>query len=185
MKIIVVILISCLLFVSCQKKDSLNEENQVEEKQKLLSQEPIVHEKKSDNSYVFDIDLFKYLDEFPRKIAGIKEMYSNEPFEEQIFDNDLKGFLGLYWYTLSSPNIRFSFLGDTIEDAKLRIVVITNSNFQCETMQVIGMPVEELERVSGKKLTLDKTIRVSTALFILVIETKEDIVSSYRILAEL
>ena len=186
MKTMTILLLGCFLFVSCSKKEYSIEVKQEAEGRETLIQETAIQEmQKSDISYVFDIDSFKYLDEFPRTIAGIKEMYPDEAFEEKTSENDLKGFLGSYWYGLSSPNVRFSFLGNTVEDANLRIAIITSTDYQCETMQIIGMSAEELENVSGVKLTLDKTIRVSTELYILVIETKDGIVTSYRILEQL
>jgi len=174
--------IAAVVFTTCRNpKDSLNEEKQLEEQQKIFLQEV----QKFDISYVFEIDSFKYLEEFPRTIAGIKALYYDESFIEKTSKNDLKGFLGSYWYTLSSPNVIFSFLGDTMEDANLLIATITHLNYQCKTMQVIGMSVEQLEHVSGKRLTQDKTIRISTELYILIIETNNGIVSSYTILEQL
>ena len=136
-------------------------------------------------SFVFDIDLFGFLDEFPRSIAGIKAMYPDEGFEEKTFVNTGKGPLGEYAYTLRTSNIYFNFWGDTIEDAILLGVEIFNPDYQCKTMRIIGMPAEELESLSGKKLTLDKTIVIYTELYGLIIRTKDGIVQNYLIIEQL
>ena len=186
MKTIAVLLLSCLLIASCLKKNNSNAESKKEGQEALFHETLEQETQKPDDSYVFDIDSFMYLEEFPKTIAGIKAMYPDEPFEEKTSKNDLKGFNGSYWYLFSSPNIRFSFLGDTMEGADLCIVVITNKNYQCKNVQVIDMAAEELERVSGKKLTLDKTIAIySKSDDGLIIKTEDGIVRSYTILGSL
>ena len=190
MKNIVILILSSFLLFSCIKKNDLNEVEQetfeYPRENIIISEDMSVHTvQELENHHVFDIDSFKYLEEFPSTIAGIKAMYPEELFEEKVINNDMKGFIGSYWYLLSSPNIRFSFLGDTTEDAYLRIVVITNIDYQCESIQVIGMNTIELEKISGKKLTLDNNINIYTELYVLVIVTENGFVNSYRILAEL
>jgi hypothetical protein len=187
MKTIAVLLLSCFLLFSCSKKDNSNRGTQGEEKLEALSQEKVIQEIQiPDVSYVFDIDSFKFLNEFPRTIAGIKAMYPDEVFEERTVESKGGGksmHLGNYAYFLKSPNIQLGYWGDTIEDAILFELDIFTPEYQCETMQVIGMGAEELERVSGKKLTLDKTIAIYTELHEgLIISTKEGIVQSYTIL---
>jgi hypothetical protein len=194
MKTIVVLLISCFLLSFCSKRDNPNEE-----KQKTISQEPVGQEIQEPEvsytleelealraSYVFDIDSFRFINEFPRTIAGIKAMYPDEPFEEKISKNTLKGYLGDYVYSLISPNIEFIFWGNSIDDAVLNIVEIFQPNYQCKTMQIIGMSVKYLENISGKKLTMENNIRIYTdpTLYFLVIETQDGIVSNYAIVAE-
>ena len=185
MKTIAILLVSCLLFSSCLKKENLNEKRTEEEKQEVLSQETLGQEvqKIETSSYVFDIDSFKYLDEFPRTINGIKEMYPNESFEEKVSKRLGKSIhIGEYAYSLNSPNIQFGFWGDTTEEAILFTVEIFNSDYQCENMQVIGMSAEELEFVSNRKLNLDKNIIIYTESHDgLIIMTKNGIVINYLI----
>jgi hypothetical protein len=172
MKTIVVLLISCFLLSFCSKRDNSNEE-----KQEVLSHEILDQKtKKPDISYVFDIESFRSLEEFPKTIEGIKTMYPNEPFEEEISENKLKGFVGAYWYLLKSSNIEFYFLGDSIDVAMLNIVIIFQPDYQCKTMQIIGMSAKELENVSGEKLTRDGAISIYTELYVLYIETQDGIV---------
>ena len=186
MKALTVFLLICSLFASCSKKDYSNERNQADENQETLTQEAgILEAEVSNTSYVFDIDSFRYLEEFPKTIEDIKGMYPEELFEESIFENTGKGPMGDYAYTLRSPNIWFSFWGNTVEEANLLVVEIFSKEYQCKSIQVIGMSVEELERISGKKLTPEKNVRIYTELYILVIETGDGIVQSYKILASL
>jgi len=187
---IIAMLLSCFMFISCSKKNNLNGVKQAEEKQVFLSQNvPDQEEQKTslyDEKYIFDIDSFKYLDEFPRSITGIKEMYPDENFEERITESNMKGLpIGKYIYSLDSTNIQFGFWGDTVEEAKLDVVHIYNQKYQCKAMQVIGMSVSKLESVSGKKLTPEKDICIYTEEYILVIETQNDIVSSYAIITRI
>ena len=184
MKTFAILLMSCLLFVSCSKKDSLNEEKHGEGGQEVFGQEMLAQEvEKSKVFYLFDIESFKFIDEFPSTIDGIKALYPSENFEEDTIEHSVKGYLGKYAYTLKSPNIRFSFIGDTMEEAYLQIVVILNAEYQCKVMQIIGMSTEELENVSSKKLTRDKTIAIySEKDDGLIIETQDGIVQSYTIL---
>ena len=137
-------------------------------------------------SDIFDIDSFGFLEEFPFSILEIKAMYPDENFEERTYESDGRGVpLGNYAYTLRSDNIRFSFWGNTIEDAALKVVEIFNPQYQCNTMQVIGITAEELENLSGKKLDLDKKIVIFTKLYSLTIQTKDGTVQSYTIVAQL
>jgi hypothetical protein len=164
----------------------LNPEKQKEKNQKELSKELLDNEMKSpDASYTFDIDSFKFLDEFPRTIEGIKTIFPNEFFEEKTFENDVKGLMGEYVYSLYSANIHFGFWGDTTEDAVLLTVEIFTSKYQCSTMQIIGMPVEDLENLSGKRINPDKKIIIATDLYVLSIKTDGNTVKSYTILREL
>ena len=181
MKTIAVLLMSCFLLSFCSKRNNSNEEKQEVISNEILNQDT----QKPDISYIFDIESFRYLDEFPKTIEGIKAMYPNEPFEEKVSENKLKGFVGAYWYLLKSPNIEFRFLGDSIDDAVLNIVLIYQLDYQCKTMQIIGMNAKDLEDVSGRKLTRDGAISISTELYILYIETQDGIVKDYKILAEL
>jgi len=182
MKTIAVLLLVSFLFSSCSKRDYSNTE-----KQEVLSQEISGQETRiPDASYVFDITSFKYIDEFPRTITGIKAMYLDESFEEKVLEitGKFDGPAGKYMYLLRTPDIRFDFFGDTAEEAILCSVDIFNSNYQCESMQVIGMPAEELERVSGLKLNLDKNIAIYNELHNgLIITTKGGFVQSYSIYA--
>jgi len=191
MKAITVIVLSCILFSACLKKDNSNGKKP-EERQKILFQETFGQEvQKPDTSYLFDIDSFKYINEFPRTITGIKEMYPDEPFEESVFEitgseitGKWEGPPGKYMYILRSADIRFDFFGDTDEEANLYAVDIFNSNYQCKSIQVIGMSTEELERVSGRKLNSDKNIAIYTKLYDgLIIKTKDGFVQSYSIIA--
>ena len=188
MKPITIIIFGCILFSACLKKDNPNGEKP-EEKQEILFQETLGQEaQKPDASYVFSIDSFKYIDEFPRTITGIKTMYPDEPFEEKMFEitERFDGPPGKYMYSLRSPDIRFDFYGDTDEEASLYAVDIFNLNYQCKSMHVIGMPVEVLERVSGLRLNLDKNIAIYTELHDgLIIKTKDGFVQSYSIIAPL
>ena len=186
MKIITSFLMCCILFISCPKKENLNNVNYEEARPEKIYLDILEQEMQKPNvSYIFDIDSFRYLDEFPRTITGIKAIYPDEPFEERVFENTGKGPLGNYIYTLRTNNIWFSFWGDTIEDANLLVVEIFDEKYQCENMQVIGMSAEELEKVSGKMLTRDMTIREFTELYILVIQTKDGVVTKYMILEQL
>jgi len=172
----VTILLIVTMLVSCSKK-VYSDKNQPDA--------PSQETQNTDTSFVFDIDSFGFLDEFPRSIAGIKAMYPDEGFEEKTFVNTGKGPLGDYAYTLRTSNIYFDFWGDTIEEANLLAVEIFNPKYQCKTIQVIGMPAEKLESLTGKKLTLDKTIVIYTELYGLIISTKDGIVQSYLIIEQL
>jgi hypothetical protein len=186
MKAIIVLLLSFFLFFSCLRKDHLSNEKQEEEKQEVVSQEIIGQEMQGpDAFYVFDIDSFKFLDEFPRAIEDIKTFFPNEYFEEKTFENDIKGLMGNYVYSLYSANIRFGFWGDTTEEAILLTAEILTSKYQCNPMQIIGMPVKDLESLSGKKLNRDKKIIISTDLYVLSITTDGNTVKTYTILREL
>jgi len=186
MKTIAVLLLFCFLFCSCSKKDYPNTEKQKEEKHEVLSQEILDQETQSpDVSYVFDIDSFTFLDEFPKTIADIKALFPDENFEEKTFENDVKGLLGEYVYSLFSTNIRFGFWGDTTEEAVLLTSEIFTPKYQCNTMQIIGMPVKDLENVSGYKIDLDKKVNISNGLYVLSIKTDGNTVKSYVILREL
>jgi hypothetical protein len=186
MKTIAVILLFCSLFCSCSKRDYSNAEKQEEEKQEVLTQETPGQETQSpDVSYVFDIDSFLFLDEFPKTITDIKVLFPDEHFEEKTFENDVKGLLGEYVYSLYSANIRFGFWGDTTEEAVLLTSEIFNPKYQCKSMQIIGMPVKELESLSGNKLDPDKKINISNDLYVLSIKTDGNTVKSYTILREL
>ena len=183
MKTIVILLLSCFMFTFCQKKNNLDEARQDEEKQ--ISQNAISQEEQKANfTYVFDIDSFKFLEEFPGTIEGIKAMYPDEPFEVDISENDDR-FSGSYFYGFKSSNITFYFNGNTMEDAKLYEVDIFNPEYQCKSIQVIGMNVSELESVSGEKLKPENNIRIYSEKYILVIETQDNIVSNYWILLRL
>jgi len=186
MKTIIAILFSCFLFSSCLKMENLSEIKQEINEQEQQYQEVIVQEIHTpDILYIFDIDSFKYLDEFPRTIEGVKELYPDEPFEESLSEYGGKSYLGAYGYSLRSSNIQFIFGGDAIDELELRVVDIFNSNYQCEPIQVIGMTIEKLEKISGKNQTHEKAIKISSELYILLIETKNGIASSYSILAQL
>jgi len=175
-------IIAAVVFTTCRNpKDSLKEEKQLEEQQKIFLQEA----QKFDISYVFDIDLFMYLDEFPRTIVGIKEMYQNESFEEKVYERIGKtGPPGNFVYSLDSPNIQFGFWGNSHEEAILYAVDIFNPSYQCKSVQVLGMTVEELENVTGQKLARDGILRVSTDSYTLSIKTKDGIVNTYTIIAQ-
>jgi hypothetical protein len=186
MKAIIVLLLSCFLFSACSKKDYSNTEKHEEEKQEVVSQETIDKEAQNpDISYVFDIDSFLFLDEFPKAVADIKALFPDEHFEEKTFENDVKGLFGEYVYSLYTANIRFGFWGDTIEEAVLLTSEIFNSEYQCKSMQIIGMPVKDLENVSGNKIDRDKKINISNGLYVLSIKTDGNTVKSYTILREL
>jgi len=184
MKSIVIILIICFLLSFCSKRDNSNEE-----KQETLIKESVVQKIQEPEvikvSYVFDIDSFRFLDEFPKTIEGIKAMYPDEDFEEKTSPSAIKGLLGENWYTLESKNIIFSYLGDTIDEAVLYMVEFFTSKYQCDTMQIIGMPVKDLENISGKELNRDKEINISTDLYVLSIITDGNTVKTYTILRQL
>ena len=174
MKPVIILLIFTLLG-SCSKK--VYPESQPDA--------PGQETQKQYTSFVFDIDSFGFLDEFPRSIAGIKAMYPDEGFEETTFVNTGKGPLGKYAYTLRTSNIYFIFWGDTAEEAGLNVVEIFDSKYQCKTMQIIGMPVSELESLSGQKINRDKRIIIYTDLYGLSISTDGNIVQSYVIIKQL
>jgi len=186
MKMTLILLFGLLFLSSCQKSEDIgviskDKITQIAPNQETFAKEP----SKSELSYVFDIDNFKYLDEFPRTISGIKTMYPKEQFVEGIFDNNSREFDGSYWYEFKSTNIKFTFSGDTTETANLMFVTISNPDYQCKTMQIIGIPIEKMEDLSNKRLTVDKTIKISTEQSILIIEAKNGIVDNYTILDEL
>jgi len=186
MKTITVLILACFLFSSCLKKDYSNTEKQEEEKQEVLSQETLDQETRSpDTSYVFDIESFRFLDEFPWPISEVRAMYPDENFEEKTSTSEIKGLLGENWYSLESQDITFDYLGENIEEAILYIVEIFTPKYQCDTMQIIGMPVEYLESLSGNKLNRDKKVNISTDLYVLSITTDGNTVKSYTILRQL
>ena len=186
MKTITVLLLACFLFYSCSKKDNANSERQEEEKQEVTSQEILDKETQSqDSSYVFDIEAFRFLEEFPLSISGIKAMYPNENFEEKASTSEIKGLSEENWYSLESQNITFDCLGDNIDEAILYVVEVFTPEYQCSSMQIIGMPVKALEDTSGNKLNRDKKINISNGLYVLSITTDGSNVKSYMILREL
>ena len=178
MKKAVFLLLFCFSLASCSRKNYIK----AEEQETLVKEEIILEEKTPSVSYVFDIDSFKFLDEYPKTIAGIKALYPNELFEERIAGNEVKGIVGKYVYSLDSLNIQFGFWGDTPEEADLKTVEILNPDYQCKSIQVIGMTVEEIERISGEKLKPDKNIKIYTDLNFLSIRTKNGIVQNYIIM---
>jgi hypothetical protein len=193
MKNFAILFMCCFLLSYCSKKDINNEE-----KKEVLNQEPILQETQeiefsytpeesevSRTVYVFDIASFRFLDEFPWSILEIKAMYPNENFEEKTSSSNVKGLFGENWFSLESKNISFSYLGENIDESILYIVEIFTPEYQCSTMQIIGMPVKDLESLSGKKINMDKNIFITTDLYVLSIETDGDIVKSYTILREL
>ena len=183
MKTITILMISCFLFSFCSK----NKESKTEEIQEARNQETYIQEVQTVSvSYVFDIDSFKYLDEFPSTITDIKAMYPNEAFIEEMSEYTGRYREGKYWYALTSPSIQFHFWGDSFEEAKLYDVEIFKTEYQCQTIQIIGMLAEELEIMSGEKLTRDKTIVIYNETHDgLTITTKDGIVQSYLILGAL
>jgi len=186
MKTITILFLCGLLFCSCSKKDYPNPGKQEEEKLETFSQELLDQETESqDASYVFDIESFRFLDEFPWSYFEIKEMYPNENFEEKASISEIKGLFDDNWYSLESQDITFDYLGGNIDEAILYIVEIFTPKYQCNTMQIIGMPVKDLESLSGNKLNLDKEIVFSTDLYVLSITTDGNIVKSYTILRQL
>ena len=186
MKTIAVMVLSCILFSACQKKYYSDDGKQEEDYIELPGQE-ILDQKTQipDAIYVFDIDSFLFLDEFPKTIADIMVLFPDEHFEEKTFENDVKGLMGEYVYSLYSANIRFGFWGDTIDEAVLLTSEIFNQEYQCKSMQIIGMSVKDLENVSGKKIDPDKKINISNGLYVLSIKTDGNTVKSYTILREL
>ena len=68
---IIVLLLSCFLLSVCLKKvDSIDKRTEIG-KYGVLDKKTFIPEiQKPDASYVFDIDSFNYLDEFPRTITG-------------------------------------------------------------------------------------------------------------------
>jgi len=52
-------------------------------------------------------------------------------------------------------------------------------------MQIIGIPVKDLENIFGYKLDRDKKINISNGLYVLSIKTYGGTVKSYTILREL
>jgi hypothetical protein len=186
MKAIVVLLLFCSLFSFCSKKDYSNTEKQEEEKQEVLGQETIDQETLiPETSYVFDIEAFRFLEDFPLSISEIKDMYPDENFEEKISTSEIKGLSDKNWYSLESQDIIFDCMGKTIDEAILYAVEIFTPKHQCNTMQIIGMPVNELENISGYKLDSDKRINISNSLYVLSIKTDGNTVKSYVILREL
>jgi len=186
MKAIIVLLLVCFLFSSCSKKDYSNTEKHEEENQEVVSQETINKETQvTDTSYVFDIEAFLFLEEFPLSISEIKDMYPNENFEEKTSTSEIKGLSEKNWYSLESQDIIFDCMGKTIDEAILYVVEIFTSKYQCNTMQIIGMPVNDLENVSGNKIDRDKKINISNGLYVLSIKTDGNTVKSYTILREL
>jgi len=182
MKSFIFLFLCSFLLASCLEKKDSKEGEQEEERQDIPNQEMLAQEaQKPDVSYVFDIDSFKYLDEFPRTIAGIKTIYPDEPFEERAFETNVKG-MGDYAYSVRSPNIWFGFWGDTIEAADLKTVEIFNPDYQCKSMQVIGMAVNDLEKISDEKLKPDGNIKIYTERYFLSIRTKDGIVQNYLIM---
>jgi len=75
-------------------------------------------------------------------------------------------------------------LGKNIDEVILYVVEIFTPKYQCNTMQIIGMSVWDLENVSGKKIDPDKKIN-SNGLYVLSIKTDGNTVKSYTILREL
>jgi len=92
MKATTVLLLACFLFSFCSKRDYSNTEKQEEEKQEALSQE-ILDQKTQipDAFYVFDIESFRFLEEFPLSIFDIKAMYPYENFKEKASTSEIKG----------------------------------------------------------------------------------------------
>jgi hypothetical protein len=168
--LLIALLLSCSKKVYQERTDDIQPDPSGQEIQNI------------ETTFVFDIDSFKFLDEFPKTIAEIKTMYPDEDFEESISANSWKHPVGDNFYMLKSSNINFVFLGDTIEEAILCIVEIYNTKYQCKSMQVIGMPIEELENASGEKLTRDKTVVIFTPLYGLTISTKDGVVQNYLII---
>jgi len=169
-------------------------EKQREEKQEVPSQEMLDQETQGQDvsyvfdhvfDYVFDIESFRFLDEFPWSISEIRAMYPDENFEEKTSTSEIKGLSEENWYSLESQDITFDYLGENIDEAILYIVEIFTPKYQCNTMRIIGMPVRDLESLSGNKLNLDKKINISTDLFDLSITTDGTTVKSYKILRQL
>jgi len=134
---------------------------------------------------VFDIESFRFLDEFPWSITDIRAMYPDESFEEKTSTSGIKGLFGENWYSLESQDITFDYLGKSIDEAILYVVEIFTPKYQCDTMQIIGMPVKDLEIISGHKPDPDKKINISNGLYVLSIATDGNTVKSYTVLREL
>jgi hypothetical protein len=112
-------------------------------------------------------------------------MYPDENFEEKTSTSEIKGLSEKNWYSLESQDIIFDCMGKTIDEAILYVVEIFTSKYQCDTMQIIGMPVKDLENISGYKLNRDKKINISNGLYVLSINMDGNTVKSYVILREL
>jgi len=190
MKTITVLILCCFLFSSCSKKDNSSLEKQRGESQEVPSQEMLDQKTQSQDTsylsdYVFDIVSFRFLDEFPLSISEIIAMYPDEIFEEKTSISEIKGLFGENWYSLESQDITFDYLGESIDEAIIYIVEIFTPKYQCDTMQIIGMSVKDLENLSGYKIDPDKKINISNGLYVLSITTDGNIVKSYTILREL
>jgi len=187
MKTIIVLLLSCFLFASCLKKNRTDIEKHEEDGLKMCNQETAGSQQQmSSASYVFDIESFMYINEFPKTIADIKVLYPNVSFEERMSESIGEGPMGNYAYSLDSPYIKFGFWGDSIEEAILYTVDIFHTDYQCKPIQVIGMAIEELESVSGVKINRDKFIAIYNQFFEgLIIRTNDGIVQSYSIIGAL
>jgi hypothetical protein len=146
--------------------------------------EEVMEDSRNEEVYVFNIDSFGFLKEFPQTIDEVKEKYHDIVFEEVMQESSMKG-LAKFVFSLNSPYIEFNFWGDTRETAKLRVVQIWDAQFQCETVQIIGASTAGLAKLTGKTVDRDGNISIVNDWYILRIKTENEIVVSYTILEQL
>jgi hypothetical protein len=172
--------------ISCERRVMNDEDKEVIDN-KFSTEEIIGGSNTSDrnHTYVFNLDSFLYIEEFPKTIDGVKEEYKDEVFEESSFEMGGHS-LGDYKYVLASKNIEFTFYGNTKEDAKLQIVEIYTPLYQCPNIQIIGMTSTGIKELIGNSIKYNKegnNLRIVTDdwMYNIRIDIENDVVIGYLI----
>jgi hypothetical protein len=79
-KIVTVMVFSLVFVINCVKTQQVSEDVSDQKKE---TNSFVPTEQEISANYIFDIDTFGYLEEYPQTIAGIKELYPDEQFDEK------------------------------------------------------------------------------------------------------
>jgi hypothetical protein len=147
---------------------------------------------KDEHNYVFNYVPSGYFDDYPAVINKVQEQYPNESFEERVEAMDPIIRVGKYSYSLISPSIDLSFMGNTRDEATLGIVSIFNPIYQNEDIQIIGMSITEIkELLNTNKVQYRESDGIHAIVILfddeshLGIKVENDIITSYSLIGSL
>ena len=102
------------------------------------------------SKYFLNIAEYKFMGEYPKSYAEVKEKYGYINLKEEQQDPAPFTRLGNMVYILNGDGIKFAFWGDSIAQARLRLIEIHSPEFEPPSMHLIGADIETVQKlISG------------------------------------
>jgi len=99
------------------------------------------------SKYFLNIADYKFMGEYPKSYAEVKEKYESIGLKEEQEDPAPFTRLGNMIYILNGGGIEFCFWGNSIAQSRLRLIQIYSPEYEPPSMHLIGADIETVQKL--------------------------------------